>query len=222
MSYANSVTSGSTSAGAVGSAGIVVAEGTTVSASSLLPEPVLGLVLGDPGAALAGLSVLAGRAERDAAQTMRDAMEAGQELQEDKEVDAMRAKAATLLAQGLAEGIGDCAEGLLTIGSGAAALNGAANRPGTYLGVTEAGWKAGAAFAVAAGKITGAVYQAQGGNDDADAAAAHALAGHYANFIQDAHDHMQAASSFIQSAIDFYREYTATQAQIRNAATHLA
>ena len=208
---------------------------TTVPAQaalSLLPEPMTQMVAsGDIGAEIAGLSVISGQQQRDTARTERDALEVSQEQQEATEVQAMRDKAGSILAQAIAQGVGSIVQGAMTIGAAASALRASPDAhaaPSAGAGSASAPsaadvcWRAGAQFATGASQIIEGIYQAQGAGDDATAAQAHAAAAQIANEVQDAHDDMQSAGSFVQGAIEFYREYVSTQAQIRSATVHAA
>jgi hypothetical protein len=183
------------------------------------------MMFGDVGAELAGLCVVSGDRQRDAARTERDALEILQQQQQESEIQALKDKARSILDRAIAEGVGTCVEGGMTICGSVAGLRTPAGDhplPGTFCGLSEAGWRGGGTLAGGLGQGIGGYFDSVGADDDASAARAHAAAAHYASLVQDEGDDIRGASSFLQSAIDFCREYEATQAQIRQTAIHVA
>jgi hypothetical protein len=199
-------------------------------AGSLLPDPVAQLATsGDVGAEIAALCVETGTTEEQADRTERDAVESLQEQVENKEVQDMRDKAGAILGQAIAEGVTTMAQGAMEGSSAIASLQDVTCpvshqvvAQGTLLGMTQGMWRGAGELTSGIGRIVGGAYQAGGANDDANAAEAHAEAGHLATSVQDMHDSASQATQFVQAALDFYREYVTTQAQTRNAAVHVA
>jgi hypothetical protein len=198
------------------------------SGANLLPEPVGQLMAsGDVGAEIAAIAVMTGQTEQQTARQERDALEALQFQRENDEVQAMRDKAGEILAQSIAQGVGSIAQGSMTGCSATASAQdvGGPNQPtvpGRFGGLTGGQWQAGGLFVSGIGQLTAGVYGAGAANDDANAAAFHAQAAHLAGFAQDLHDDMRSGSDYVGRALDFYREYVSTQAQIRSATIHVA
>jgi hypothetical protein len=182
---------------------------------------------GDIGAEIAAFGVMTGQTEQQTAREERDALEAFQEQRENAEVQAMRDKAGNILGQSIAEGVGSIAQGGMTLCSATASAQDVTGSNGQrdlgrVGGLTGDQWKAGGLLIGGTGQIVGGTYQAGAANDDANAAAAHAEAAHFASSAQDLSDDLHGGNALVQSALDFYREYVSTQAQIRSATIHVA
>ncbi|HEY8041391.1 MAG TPA: hypothetical protein VIF15_16410 [Polyangiaceae bacterium] len=168
-----------------------------------LPDPLDALALsGDPGAELAALAVESGQAQRRSARAARDACEAAEVHEQDAEIAAMRQKADDLRVEGLIEGAGMAAQGVGAVGGDAT------KGVGLMAG--------GAAKVVATGR------GADAANDDADATLHKNAAAHAKDAADAMHDTWKEGADYVKAALDFYREYTSTQAQSRSAALHRA
>jgi hypothetical protein len=201
---------------------------STAGSATLLPEPVGALMAsGDVGAEIAAMGVMTGQVEQQTDRQERDALEALQTQRENAEVQAMRDKAAQILGQSIAQGVGMVAEGGMTVCAATASAQDVTHQGqptafGHVAGLTGDQWKAGGQVVGGIGQMVAGGYQAGAASDDANAAQYHAEAAHLASSAQDVHDDMRTAGDYVRSALDFYREYVSTQAQIRSATIHVA
>lgn len=176
---------------------------------SLLPDPATQLaVSGDPGAMLAALTIETAKEQRDVSRELRQGEEATQDREEQAEVAAMHDKAGDMRAQAWEEGAFDASAGVMQM-AGAGASGGAQTR-----------WEAGATLMKAGGKVVTGLDAA--GNEDKDAdVVAHKHTGDRARrAADDAHEGEKEAQKLLDTAIDFYREYTSASDQAKAAATH--
>ncbi len=202
-------------------------------ANAPLPEPALGLfsqvTSGDLGAELAALGVLAGQKQREAAQQARDAFEGVEAQQEDAQVAAMRQKADDAQAEALVSGLFTIGQGAMEMAQGLCSYEAASAKVDDR---TMAGF-ADPAKEVAASKwqlvsniekglatcskgtsdLVSAVLGAAQGNDDVRATQSRAAADHAKTAADDMRADAREADNFIRAAVDFYREYSATQNQ---------
>jgi hypothetical protein len=165
---------------------------------------------GDVGAEVAALAVETGETQRQDAQVVRDEMEASAAAEEDQEVAAMRDKADAIRNAGIAEGIGMGLDGVCNIVAGPCSSG------------AQTSLKGGGMLAEGTGKIVGACFSADGATADANATRHKVNADHAKDVANDAHDELKGASEYVNSAIDFYREYVSAQGQTMSAALHRA
>ena len=177
--------------------------------SPLLPLPRvagdLGSCADDVGATLAALAVENGQAQRRVATASRDADEARAEEQAVQEVAALHAEAGSIREQAWFDAV--------TSGAQVAAQQSA---PG--------GSQTSSSGSVASGALGGAKAFGDGlfaadEKDDEASAKGYDAGVTSARFASDgAHDALADAQSLVQSALELYREFVATQAQTRSAA----
>ncbi len=164
---------------------------------SLLPAPsaLPGVISGDVGAELAALAVASGEVERTAATDARNADEARAVSEAEQELQAIRSQAQSLRQEAWFDGATTVAT--LTAGGSSQAL-------GSVIGGAKA--------------LGDGLYGADQKDDEASARGYEAGVT-AARFAGDgAHDALSAASDFIRSALDFYKEYVTTRAQTSSAA----
>ena len=192
----------------------------TPSASAIgeiLPDPIETLALsGDPGAELAALSVESGEQQQKVSQTARDTEAQIEARSDQQEVTAMRQKADDIRIGGCVEGIGMMAEGGCDL-----AAAGDVTADGRPTPAANADKAQGTIFK-ATSMIGGAVFKGAEADHDADAAAAKAASDQARSAADDMHDAKKAGGDLISAALDFYREYTSSQASARSSAIHRA
>ena len=194
-----------------GSIGDEAASTGAAAPSSLLPDPLAQLAMsGDPGAMVAALVVETGKEEKDVSRHVEQAESNIQENEERTQVAEMHQKADDMRTQALVTG---------GIGVGAAAMSAA----GSLYDFNSKGQRA---FAAASQGLTAGQGLAKGEydatNEDADATVAMhehnaADAGRAAS---QAYDNGRDAQKLLESAVDFFREYSSAQDQAKAAALH--
>jgi hypothetical protein len=179
--------------------------------TALLPDPVAEIAFsGDPGAMVAALVVKSAKGERDVARQTQDAEERIQDREEEEQVQAMHDKASMLREQAIASGVCEMA-------SGAASLTAATYSPQSR---EARGWEAGGRLAKAYGDITDNLGRAAAADQDATIAAHEHAAGHARRAVDEATDDVKDARKLLETAIEFYREYSSAQDQAKAAAIH--
>jgi hypothetical protein len=192
-------------------AGVDVANASgTSSGPPELPEPSQAMTdSGDPAAAIAALLVKAGQEAKRGDRALQANEERMQSDAEDREIEAMRAKADDLRTQGLTEGLFTAASGGLTMGAGSTS--------GTRYEKLFSG----------SAKVTDGIGQVAGGgergavaDDDTQAKIAEHTAARAKRAVDQAHDFQKDDGDLIKTAIEFYKEYSGAEAQARSAALH--
>ncbi|MGH7438644.1 MAG: hypothetical protein ACRENE_23390 [Polyangiaceae bacterium] len=164
------------------------------SIGSITPSPA-GIGFDDLGGAIASLGVQSGEVERDTAAAARRADEALAEAQSHAQVDALRSEA------------GSMRDGALFDGAMA------------FLQATAGGKSSGVGAVLCGVKGTGdGLYGAAEKDDEASAKGFEAAASAAQNAAEGAHDAISSADQLVQSSLDLYKEYVATEGQTANAA----
>jgi hypothetical protein len=185
--------------------------------ASLLPAPDTVLLSGDMGAAIAALAVQQGNAEE---QTETQAAEAQDTLQDNAEaaqVATLHSEASTMRAGAWESGLLQIGAGVCTMGSAGVSMGTGGSATGGQIATLLKGAGEGV---TGAGTIVGGLSKAAATDLDASATASKALAdaaGRAGDLDRDAH---KSAESFVQAALDFYREYAQAKAQAEAAALH--
>ena len=190
----------STSPGAVGASG-------SGAPATLLPNPDMTLLTGDMGAAIAALAVQQGNAEEQTETKATEAQDNVQDAAETAQVATLHDEASTMRAGAWESGLFQVAAGAATMGSGGS-------------GTAAALMKGGADALNGLGTITGGLSKAAATDLAASATASKALAdaaGRAGDLDRDAH---KSVESFVQAALDFYREYAQAKTQAEAAAVH--
>jgi len=182
------------------------------SAEAALPDPVTALALsGDPGAELAALAVQSGERQETVAQTAREMQEQTEVNEDNQQVAAMHQKADDVRSAGMWQGFGMAAEGGGSVAGGFFSSS----------KITQE-LQGGGKMANGAATITATHFSAAEANDDANADQARAASDQAKSAADDLHDAKKAGGDFISAALDFYREYTSSQASANGAALHRA
>jgi hypothetical protein len=124
----------------------------------------------------------------------------------------MRSKASDVETEGIIEGAGMGVQGTFN-------LLAATQDPKS---ATFAKWQAAGQLGEGTAKVCGAHYAGSAAQDDAAAAEERSRAEHTHDAVRDEGDDAKSADQLVGAAIDFYREYSSTEAQVRNAAIHRA
>jgi hypothetical protein len=189
-------------------------------ATSLLPEPSPALMLGaDMGAEIAALAVKSGQTQRDIDTKATETQDSIADRAAAASVNTMHDEASTMRA-------GAWESGLLQIGAGAFSIASAGESIGAQPG-TEAAGIAGGLKGISEGlsggsTLAGGLNKAAETDSEALATASKALSDAAQRSGAALRDGQKGASDFIQSAIDFYREYQSTKAEAQAAALHRA
>lgn len=184
------------------------------------------LASGDPGAQMAALAVQSGTAERKASSEARQAYEAAEETEDEKEVDALRQKANDLQTEGWIQAAGMAAEGAMDATGGAVGLK-MLGGDSSQLGIASANDVSsifhGLGFgAEAVATVPASATRAAESNDDADAALHRANADLAKAAADDMRDTQKDAADYVKAGVDFYNAYVSTEAQTNAAALHKA
>jgi hypothetical protein len=196
-----------------------VAPGTTTATAgqappSLLPDPPTALLGGDMAAQIAALAVQAGQAQQDIDTKSAEAEDSVQDQAEAAEVTTMHAEASALRTSAWESGLLQVGAGACTIaGAGASLGGGTAQAAGGMLKGVGEGLSGGATIAGGLGKAAAT-------DLEASATASKALADSAERAGGVDRDAKKSAETFVQAAIDFYREYASTKAQAQAAALH--
>jgi hypothetical protein len=182
------------------------------------------LASGDPGAEMAALAVETGTTQRTVSSEARQAYEAEEASEDQKQVDAMRQKAQDIETEGWIEAAGMAAQGALDAAGGIEGLKMLGDDP-SQLGIAKANdvssiFRGAGLGAQAVATPFAAGARAAQANDDADAALHRANADQAKAAAEDMHDAQKDASDHVKSALDFYRDYVSTEAQTQAAALH--
>jgi hypothetical protein len=194
-----------------GSGDVATASGGAGAPGSLLPDPVTQLAMtGDPGAMVAALVVETAKDEKDVSRHVEQAESTIQENEERSQVAEMHQKANDMRTQALVTG---------AIGAGAAGLS-MASAGCNFQGTAQRAFDAGSKFMSAGqGAVSGEFGAA---NEDADANVA--MHEHNASdagrAASQAYDNGRDAQKLLDSAIDFFREYSSSAEQAKLAAVH--
>jgi hypothetical protein len=181
-------------------------------AGSLLPEPVS--ASGDPGEALAMLAIQVGNQERKNATEGREIDQRQEVAEDDQQVSAMRQKASDILTGGMIESAGLAVEASVQYVAAPQVMdNGQLTVAGRELHAMETA-------SHAATTIFGAFAKSAEAGDEADAAAAKSAADQARGAADDMKDAKKSAEDLVSAAIDFYREYSSAQNNLRSAALH--
>jgi len=188
--------------------------------------PVLEQLLasGDPGAEMAALAVQTGTTERKVSSEARQAYEAAEASEDQKEVDAMRQKANDIETEGWIQAAGMAAQGAMDVTAGGVGLK-MLGADSSQLGIAKANDVSGifrglGLGAQAASTIGASGARAAQANDDANAALHKANADQAKEAADDMHDAQQDAADYVKAGLDFYRDYVSTDAQTQAAALH--
>jgi hypothetical protein len=160
----------------------------------LLPLPTV-FVGGDVGADLAILGVQSGQLQHAEANDDRNAEEALAQSQADQEVQALRSEAGSMRSQAWMDGA-------------------------LALAQASTGGKSGTIGALLSGVkgVGDGLYASDQKNDEATAKGFEAAVAVSQSGVSGAHDAISDADQLVQSALDFYKEYVATQGQTANTA----
>jgi hypothetical protein len=197
----------------------------TGGAGTLLPEPSL-MLLGDAGAEIAAIAVQQGEAQQTIDTTAAEA--------EDTSADAAAAaQVATLHQEASTTRAGALESGVLQISAGACAIASAGVAADAKVPSTTPGAAAVSPNTTWSGVLKGASEGLMGGGTMADglsraaatdsqalATGQQAAATSAQQAAAAARDGQKSAESFVQAALDFYKEYETTKAQAQAAALH--
>lgn len=200
------------------------------------------LATDDPGAAMAGLLLVAGKQRRDSARISRDASYAAEEAAQQEEVGHMRSSANIAFASGLAQGAMQLASAADSAGnayltSQAGDLKNEAsrahsegnfgseyyltqqsNRAGLQAGLLDASGKG----AGATGTLAGAFGKLATDAEDREAKAAANKATAMKRSADGASEDVRDAEASLKKALDLYKEWQATKNACLSAAIHRA
>ncbi len=190
-----------------------------------LPSPSTQLVpVADLGAQLAALLIKSGQNERDIDDKMRAADEKQEDDAESAQVASMRQKASDIESEGLVEGLTTIGAGAMQLGSAVdsaqSSMQPAGSPASADLKTQAAAWSFEGTLLKGEGDIAGTSFKGAQATDDANATADGATASHAKRAADDASDDMKSARDFINSAVDFYKQYTETKAQEQAALVH--
>jgi hypothetical protein len=220
----NSIT-GSNGVSAANGAAPAVADSTSGSDPTALPPPNAQLVpVGDLGAQLAALLVNSGQDARKTDQQARAADEKAEDDAEQAQVASLRQKASDIQSDGLVDGLTTIGAGALQLGASVNSAQSSAQPPGSQARADLASKGAALSFdstlLKGEGGIVGTSFKAAQANDDANATAHEADASHAKRSADDQDEDMKNDTAFINSAVDFYKQYAETKAQEKAAVTH--
>ncbi|HTQ42077.1 MAG TPA: hypothetical protein VMI75_04910 [Polyangiaceae bacterium] len=182
------------------------------------------LASGDPGAEMAALAVENGTTQRKVASETREAYEAEEASEDQKEVDAMRQKANDIETEGWVQAAGMAAQGAMDVTGGVVGLK-MLGTDSSQLGIAKANDVSGIFRGLGLGASAASAVGASGAraaeaNDDANAALHKANADQAKEAAEDMHDAQQGAADYVKAGLDFYRDYVSTDAQTHAAALH--
>jgi hypothetical protein len=187
------------------------------SSAPLVPEPLPVVLGGDVAAEIAALAVQTGESQRDIDSKAAETEDNIQDNAAQAEVATMHDEASTMRA-GAWEG------GLLQIGAGACSIASAGASIGAKPGSDAAGWAAGlngtSQSLMGGATIAGGLSKAAGTDSQALATAQKALSDSAQRAGLAARDGQKNATDFVQSALDFYRQYETAKAEAQAAALH--
>jgi hypothetical protein len=198
---------------------------TTPSAAptSLLPEPspMLG---GDLSAQIAALAVKTGETERDINSKAAETEDTTEDAANAAQVSLMHDEASTMRTGAWVSGLLQVGAGALSMASGAVSLNGANTAAGSSAARAIAGQATmlggGSQCLQAGSTLAGGYFKAAETDTEALTTAEKGIADAAQRTSGDARAAEKDASDFVQSAIDFYRQFQATKAQADAAALH--
>lgn len=196
------------------------------------------LAVNDPGAAMAGLLLVAGKQRRESARASRDASYAAQEAAQQEEIDHMRSSASTAFVSGLAQGTMQLASAGASAGNACfsaqagtfennASTAQPADKPGLATQANDAKLKAGlfGASGTAAGAdatIVGAFGKLASDTEDRQAKQAANAAMAMKRSADGASEDVKDAEASLKKALDLYKEWQATKNACLAAAIHRA
>ena len=191
---------------------------------------------GDIGAQIAALVIKSGREQKKAERDVQNIETKVEDAEDASQVKAMHDEADDIRSGGLNEGMAEAFSGAFTLGSQAVQLgaagskggdggNGAASSGGDASNASRARAEsafldAGATGARAAATILGSFGRAAAKDDETRATYHEHAADHAKRAVDDAHSGVKDAQDLIKTALDFYREFSSTEAQCRSAALH--
>jgi hypothetical protein len=185
--------------------------------TTLLPEPGELMLGADMGAEIAALAVKTGESQQDVDTKAAEAQDTVQASADAAQVSTMHDEASTMRTGAWTSGLLQMGAGALTIASAGVSVGAAAGS--TASGV--AGGLKGASEGMSGGStLAGGLNKAATTDMDANAAASKALADAAQQSGAAERDGEKSASTFVQAAIDFYKEYEASKAQAQAAAVH--
>jgi hypothetical protein len=177
----------------------------------LLPDPASELMMtGDPGAMVAALVVESAKDEKEVSRKIERTQEEIQDSEEQAQVAAMHAKASDMRAQALASGAAGMVEGALSIA-------GACNPKD---GIRSRAFEASSTLVGTCRKVGDQIGAAHDEDADANVTAHEHAASHASRAYQEAYDDERDAKKLLDTAVDFYREYSNAADQAKAAATH--
>jgi hypothetical protein len=200
------------------------------SQATLLPQPSP-LMGGDIGAEIAALAVKAGLEQNKINSTAASAQDRMEDAANAAQVADLHAEASTMRSGAWMSGVLQMSAGACTIASAGLTL-GQPTTPtgGTTTAAQQASmhdWSAAILTAKGVGEgfeagssLAGGLSKAAATDTEALATQEKALADAAQRSGSDARTAEQSATQFVQSAIDFYKEYEATKAQTQAAALH--
>lgn len=185
------------------------ADGSSLPAASLLPEPIGYTLSGDAGAELAKLALEGSQDQRKLARASRAIEEKAQEAAEATQLAALRDKAEKAFVAGLIGGLSSMASGVVGIVGAGASANAEADPEAKIVGQRYEGVSK---IVEADGKLGSLGFQKSADESNVQATEAEQAAARHKRAVDDARDQVDDAKKEIDRAIDFYKEYTATKA----------
>ena len=208
-----------------------------------VPEPAaLRYAGGDIGAEIAALLIKTSKASRDTATTMRHAAEKAEDAENHAQLDELREKAGNILTSGIISGVGKAIAAALTcVGASTKADAGAKEAEAKAvllskapelappiadaakaLQKTSANYELGAKMTDAHAGFVGKAYESTQVEHDVRAKQHEQAASHATSARADAKQQIDDANKMIQTAVDFYREFSAARSSANSAALHRA
>lgn len=184
-------------------------------AMTLLPEPGHCIAGDDLGAEIAALAVKTGEVDEEIDTRAAETQDQVQDEAEAAQVSTLHDEASATRSFAWASGCLQIGAGALSMASGGEAMgsgNKAAGIAGLLKGASEA--------TSGAGTIVAGLGKAAATDMDAQATASKALADAAQRSGGELRDGQKSASAFVQSAVDFYREYEAAKGAAQAAALH--
>jgi hypothetical protein len=186
--------------------------------ASLLPEPAV-MLDGDPGAEIAALAVQQGETQQNIDTVSTEQQDTVENQEDAAQVATLHDEASTMRA-------GAWESGLLQVSAGACAIGSAGASIGAAQGSTRAGvsgiLKGTSEGLMGGGSLADGLSKAAATDTQALATGQKALSDAAQRAGDMDRDAQKSASAFVQSALDFYREYETAKRQAQAAAVHAA